>query len=295
MLIQISRALLFVNMTRSGSYFDQLCEHNINQARDRLIEWQTSGWQLRGRNEWASFAIDWDDIDYIHVISVVDGPHAACADHDLISANMPEKVKLCTTLTSSVMRNLALLGGGARDLIALCKAIRVRGKTSESRAIKLVGSRYRTLAYQAKSSIKLQPSLGGNTIIAGREVSAFEEHKLKFEMMRRQPENPELEIFSELAWTDYLPAIAFIVQSRAEMEQLREGQLRMAIFGQNVKFQVVLSNNMKLLVDNIPGLNEAADREQSAFSYLIAFGVSEAFVVTTRIATSATVADLTSP
>lgn len=291
MLIQIGRALLFVNMTTSKAYFDDLAAHNINQARDRILEWQSSASQLRGANEWASFAISWDDVDHVHVVSVVEGPHAACADHGLAGLDMPAKVRLCTTLTTAVMHRIAFLGGGARDLIAVCKEIRARGKTSESKAIRLVRRHYETLEYDAKARITLQPSLMGKAIIHGRELNAFEEHKFKFEVMRRQPEKEGLEVFSDLAWADYFPAIAFIVQSRAEMEALPQGQIRASVFGNKMKFQVVVSSNMEGLAANMTKLSEMGKREGSVFTYCISLingGLIEFFSVSREPYLSAT-------
>ncbi|WFU89469.1 hypothetical protein QA644_10725 [Rhizobium sp. CC1099] len=267
MLIIVGRALLFFNMKDSKAYLKDLYEANLKQARDRIDEWR-GGRQLRGKNDWRSFIIHWTDIDYIHVISVVDGRYAGCLGHDVEQLDMDEKVRLCTTVTSKVLRELAKHGGGARDLIAICQQIEAKGQISENATVRLVRKRYNALLYEAMESVTIQPSRLGRAIIGGREVSAFDEYRFTFEATRSQS-GEGLEVFSDLAWSDIFPAIAFIVSSTAEMEWLEEGQARSACFGENTKFRVVISSNMQGLNLRLQEIIDMSRLEGSTFTYLI--------------------------
>ncbi|NKK72459.1 hypothetical protein GFM13_19135 [Rhizobium leguminosarum bv. viciae] len=293
MLIVIGRALLFFNMTKGKSYFKQLCDHNISQARDRIAEWQ-KGPQLRGENEWVKFAIAWDDIDHIHVISVVDGRHAANIDHPIQGLGLSDKVRLCSTLTSNVLRELASRGGGARDLIAICKEMIGRGQISEKAGIRLVRKRHNELLYAAMASVNKQPSRTGPAIIGGREVSAFEEFRFRFEGVRRDP-HQDLVAFSDFAWSDIFPTIAFIISNIAEMEYLDQGQLRVSVYDQLPRFMVAISTNQSALTANIQQLTKRVFESECAFLYVVSMtdlGPVESLLVNAPPKTFATEVDL---
>lgn len=267
MIIVIGRSVLFVNATAGKSYFPDLCAHNLDQARDRILEWQ-SGRPIRGENEWRSFAIAWDDIDHIMVISVVDGPHAACIDHPVDKLGMSAKVRLCASLTSAVMRELALRGGGARDLIAFCKSIRGYGKISEDVASGLLAGRYDRLLKEAKASIAKEPKLLGKALIAGKSVSWFDEFRFKFEFIKRDP-NEATEVFSDLNWEAIFAAVSFITQSAAEMEGLDRGQIRSAIMGTHAKFEIIVSSSMEEMNKNLSALIDRAKEARCQFSFAV--------------------------
>ncbi len=269
MIIVVGRAMLFFNMTAGKSYFDNLVAHNIDQARDRLAEWQ-GGRQIRGKNEWGAFAIDWTDIDSIHVVSVIDGPHAACMDHPLNDLDLPEKVRLCTSITSKALHQLAVRGGGARDLIGVCQSMRPGAKISEQSAVRFIRNRYNEILYMCLEEVKAEPKRFGRAIISGREVSSFEEYRHSFEAMRRQTfENSSFDVFSDLAWVDIFPAIAFITSSIAEMEYAPDGQIRTCIFGGMTRFQVVISSSFEGLLANMKQVHDAGLNDGALFSQTI--------------------------
>jgi len=269
MVIVVGRAMLLFNMTAGKSYFNNLVAHNVDQARDRLAEWQ-SGRQIRGKNQWGAFVIGWGDIDSIHVVSVLDGPHSACMDHPLEGLDLPSKVKLCTSITSKALHQLVIRGGGARDLIRICQSMRPGVKISEKSAVRLIRNRYNEILYLSLEAVTAEPKRFGRAIINGRELSAFEEYRHQFETMRRQNyEDSSYDVFSDLSWEDIFPAIAFITTSIAEMEDAPDGQIRAAIFGSTTPFQVVISSSHNGLMANMKEVYGSGFDDGALFSYTI--------------------------
>ncbi|WP_074060844.1 hypothetical protein [Rhizobium etli] len=274
MIIAVGRSLLFINATEGKSYFENLCDHNLNQARARILEWQ-GGRPIRGQNEFQSFAIAWEDIDHIAVISVVDGPHAACLAHSIITEGMPEKVRICCTITSDVMRDLARLGGGARDLLAFCKSISEYGVVTAENARSLLSWRYDGRVRWAKAQIPNEPKWLGATIIKGRPVTWFDEFRVIFEGKRRHGQIPN--DFSDLNWDEIFSAVIFITNSAAEMEASPDGQIRSAIIGHHWRFQVVVSSIIEGLAEYMDGIMERANQANCTFTYIVilaSFGIS---------------------
>jgi hypothetical protein len=280
MICVVGRAMLLVNMTAGGSYLNSLAKHNIDQARSRIEEWK-GGRQIRGKNDQRSFAVDWSDIDYIAVISVVDGRHAACLDHSLAGLDMDGKVTLCTTLTTRVFRELATKGGGARDLVDICRLLAGKGTTTQFSTLRLLRKRYNDLIHSFTYGLPDPPSRLGQAIIGGRPVNMFEEARFTLEAARREPIDG-LGRFSDLSWRDVFEASAFTVACRAEMEGRLEGQIRAQVFGTATKFQVVVSTNMEALTKTIPQLIEVADQAGCSFTQLISLtsiGASISFAI----------------
>lgn len=280
MIIMIGGALILVNMTAGRSYFSSLCSHNIEQAEKRISEWQ-NGRQIRGKNDWRQFSVSWSDVNCIAVISVVDGPHAACIDHPIDQLALPQKVRLCTTLTSRVMQELVERGGGARDLISLCRLFVGAGKVSEATARRLVRERHNSLLHETLANVPQVPTSIGRAIINGNDVSAFDEFKFKL-LAGRQQNSQHAEVFSDLCWADIFPAAGFITLCAAEMENHPRGQIRSSIFGTTTKFRVVVSTNMEALIKLMARLIEQADEEGCSFLYLVSltsFGVVDMFSI----------------
>lgn len=267
MLIVVGRSLLFVNMYASKSFFNDLCSHNINQARDRMLEWE-SGRQLRGSNEWQSFAVSWSDIDYIAVLSIVDGPHAGCLFHNVEELNLSPKVTLCATLTTAVMKEIALKGGGARDLIFFCKSIASMGFFTEEDALRLLEHIY--LSYKA-AVLQGLPKPDVPTLkphIPGDQDYRFQMWKTRFEEMRRQTK-PGFEVFSDLAWEDVFEAVGFIMASGIMMAPLEHGKIRQRTFGNHTKFSVVVSSTMKGMTENQLSIMDRAVKDGCSFICIV--------------------------
>ena len=271
MIISIGRAMVFVNMTQSGSWLEQLIEHNISQARDRMVEWQT-GKQIRGKNDHASFQIGWDDVDHIAVISVVDGRHAACMRHHPDLLKLSPKVAVAATVTSAVVSELAQLGGGARELVNLCASLPYEQTLSQSEARHLVRSRHDQLMSQALVGIR-ESTRRYKGPTGGRAITTFEQSRIVFEGMRNQQGGHPA--FADLDWADVFQACAFITHQTAEIEGLEVGSIRGFYFGSETKFMVFVSTNMTELANRTTEFLEMAKEAGCAFTYFLssmAFG-----------------------
>lgn len=123
MIFLFSRTMFLFNMTAGKSYLEDLCNHNVYQARDRLIEWRDGKKAIRGKNAFGDISVFWSDVDEIVVISVVDGPHSASMNNGLAEFKSVPKVKACVTITGNSLYQLALLGGGPRDVLQFLNAV----------------------------------------------------------------------------------------------------------------------------------------------------------------------------
>lgn len=266
MICVIGRAMLFVNMTKGKSYFEKLSAHNIDQARKRLADWR-DGRRIKGKNGFRSFDIGWNDIDLIAVVSVVDGPHAACCDHSIVDLDMPTKVKMCVSLTGDIFRKIAERRGSARDIINFCREIRDRGRLTEFSTKQMLSKYYNLRVAYWTNGLPDNFSRFGQAMIGGRPVSAFEEARVTFEGIRKQQVN-FAERFSDLGWDAIFAASAYIVNCRYEMEDLNEGRIRSVIIGEKTKFHVIVSSNMTMLNKNMPEALDISAKNKCAFSYI---------------------------
>jgi len=266
-------------MTEGGSWFEVLASHNIDQARARIEQWQF-GRQIRGKNERQTFAIDWRDVDYIAIVSVVDGRHAACVRHELEVLKLPPKVTLVATLTSGAMRELAQLGGGARELVNLCTSLPFDEVLSEYQVRQLVKHRHDHLLSASVQNLKI-PNRLGNALIGTRELNQFDESRFKLEAMRRG-EDVGAGAFSDLDWEDVFEASAFICNQTAELEWLEMGSIQARIFGSTTRFMVIVSTNSEALNQRFEMIAKMADENGCSFIYTImltAIGPIEMFAM----------------
>jgi len=281
MVVVVGRAMIFVNMHHGRSYFDDLCAHNINQARDRIEEWK-SGKPIRGENGAATFNIAWSDIDAIHVVSVVDGKHSACSGHDISSVTMDPKVRLVTTLTSSVMRRLAKLGGGARDLIAVSQDIAQMRKVTESDALLIVNNRHDTFLRQALSSVDRLPNRLAPAVLNGRTLSPIEEHKYYLELVRRQSSINAI-AFIDMSLEDVFCIVGHVLNTISDIEWASLGHVSAYIVETRLKFLVVVSTNLEELSKKSDFILSIARKSEARFIYTISLtelGVIPMFAVT---------------
>ncbi len=258
MVIVIGRALLLFNMTASKNYFENLSSHNVVQARDRINQWR-GGKQLRGKNQWRSFAIGYDDVDYIAVISVVEGPHAAAQFHDLADWDLPEKVRVCFTLTTKALSRFADLGGGARDILSLAHDLRGKGIVSEAACQDMITDRFRIAVEMKDALITQRPVRFSHMRKAGQKVPFFE-YVLHLMFMPRQQEAGVLADFADLDWNDLSSAAAFATVNLAWMENKPTGSLVFKEIGEASKFGLIISTNMQgaraFLADNQDRLSQ---------------------------------------
>lgn len=137
--IVTGRLALVFYMKDSRLGFDKLVRKNLSQARTWLRRWSL-GEKLRGKNEWREFDVTWDDIDDIVVVSVLDGPEAACLAHPTAFAEVP-KVALAVTIAGECLFRLAEKSGGTRDLLAFLEGIAADGeKVSPSAAVEMLAA-----------------------------------------------------------------------------------------------------------------------------------------------------------
>ncbi|MBB3917949.1 hypothetical protein [Rhizobium fabae] len=268
MIIVIGRALFMFNMKDSKAWLKGVAEENLRQARDRIAEWKL-GRQIRGKNEWQSFAVAWDDIDYIHVVSVIDGPHAACLDHPALEQNMDEKVCLCTTLTSDVLRELVVRAGGARDLITLCVSIKGRGILPTQIVKDELANRHVNLIQKAKETFPEAPTSGLRDPHTREPISWFEAYMVSARLLRAglhaDPHSTQL---SDLSWNETIPAAAFISQCVRRMEGIRLSPMRSAAFGEQAKYRVVVGSIDAVKV-NPSKFRPISEQEGSYFTLLV--------------------------
>jgi hypothetical protein len=293
MVVVMGRALIFVNMHEGKGYFENLCAHNLSQARDRIDEWK-SGKPIRGENKVAKFHINWSDIDYIHVVSVIDGPHAACRGHDFSTLKMDPKVCLVTTLTSSVMHHLAKLGGGARDLIAVSREIEQLGKIQESHALQIVQSRHDRLLSEAMSRVPSLPNRLPLAIVEGKTLSSVEEQRLYIEDVRRG-HTVVAPIFADLSWEDVFAIVSHVIAIIAVIEWLDHGSVTVKLFSLKFKFIVVVSTNGEKLLQEMANISSYASESGARFIYtlsLVSFGIAPMFFVSPTVGPLATEIEL---
>ncbi|MEI4480950.1 MULTISPECIES: hypothetical protein [unclassified Phyllobacterium] len=268
MIVVIGRAMLFVNMTAGRSYFDDLAKHNIEQAEGRIRDWQ-GGLSIKGKNAFRDFSIDYNDIDAIAVVSVVSGPYAACCDHPLPGLSLPPKARLCTSLTTDVVEEIAKRGGGARDIIDLCKTLVGQGQVSQDAMLDRVRSRHAQLVNTAKAQIILEPQSMGQAMIAKRPVTWFEEfvHKL---ILPRGLDNVGLSFIADLDWSEVYNTAAFITRTAASMEYVVISEpIRWSEFGRTRKFGVIVSCDSKRLASQMNEYISLAEKREWRFTYVV--------------------------
>lgn len=292
--IVVGKALLLINTHASTTnYFETMIAHNIIQARKRIEEWKT-GKQIRGRNDWREFVIEWKDIAYIHVISVIDGPHAACADHPLAGLNMDIKVTLCTTLTSRVLHDLALKGGGARDLVTVCRALVGQSTVTEAETMNMIQARYTSLKNQAMKLAPREPKRFGKAIVKGKSVDWFDEFRMKF-VGTRTSGSEVTDLLSDLDWTDIFPAIAFIIESICQLEEMPLlQQKRTEVFGSVTRLRVLVGF-IEDLGRHVPNASDRMDGEGTSILFIVIlsnFGIQEVIAVSPVAPATATALSL---
>jgi hypothetical protein len=239
MIVKVGRALLFVNMQKSSNWFEQLCEHNIGQARDRILEWK-AGRQLRGKNEHRRFVIDYKDVDTIVVISVIDGPHARCAFHPLAQQGLDEKVRLCFSLTSPVLDFLSSHRGGARDLVRFGFALRGLAPISSEEGVDLLRQQF-IQELEVRDILAARPEII-TRLIGG--ASSFQYVLDTLFSMRMHPDDV-VDRFAELGWSHLGAAASFANNAFADIESLKHGACIIKEFGDGPKFAVIVTTTMQ--------------------------------------------------
>ena len=267
MIIAIGHAVLFVNMTAGRSYFQTLVDHNIDQGRARMLEW-AGGLSIKGSNSWRSFDIDWSAINYIALISVVDGPHAGCAYHEIDCLHLDPKVRLCATVTAEVMLNLASKAGGARDLLNFCLSLRGAQTLSPEESVGKLLAQYNSLRGPVEAVCRV-PKKFGRAILHGKEVTSIDEYINLLTVIRREGKiDPD--IFSDLSWREILNSAGFLADSTAEMEGLPHGALKMLRIGELTKLTLVITSNAERFNQIAPSLLEG-EKEAGVQAVIIIF------------------------
>jgi hypothetical protein len=268
MIIQVGRAVLFFNLTDGRRFFAQMAEHNIQQARDRMAEW-AGGLSIKGENQAQRFDIRWEDVDHIAVISVVDGRYARCMDHPLAGLNLDPKVRICSSITSDCLDELARRMGGARDLIRFCVALKTELAPNGQNGRRIVRAMHKkvldaSLATVAKIPTRVEPRLDGN----GREIPLYDYFASLLNQGRQQQKDP-VNHCVDLDWQDIYQTAAFLTNQTAEREWLEDGGVAVTTIGAATKLQVILSTSAEVLRREIPQLLKRGEREGCAMNYIV--------------------------
>ncbi|MBX5046982.1 hypothetical protein [Rhizobium lentis] len=133
--LKAGRTLFLFWMQESKQWFDASCKHNLDQAAKHLPRWK-DGLAIRGGNEFRDFEIKWSDIDNFAVISVVDGKEQLCCAHPLDYIGHREKLSAVVTVSGTVLKQLAYMGGGARELGMICSHLHAVGSRSTADLLK---------------------------------------------------------------------------------------------------------------------------------------------------------------
>ena len=112
-----NRCAILMYMTESKKSFERKRDHNLKQLWRWLHVWK-NGTPLIGISNTKRFEINFDDIDHIVGLSIIDGGETKCQYHsDIIRRSTNLKLSGCATITSSVIREMASTGHGPRDII----------------------------------------------------------------------------------------------------------------------------------------------------------------------------------
>jgi hypothetical protein len=112
-----NRCAILMYATHSKKRFETKRDHNLRQLRRWLHVWR-NGQPLIGKSGSQSLEIRFDDIDHVVGLSIVDGGETHCQYHsDIITRSQDLKLSACATLTGTVIRKLAELGFGPRDIV----------------------------------------------------------------------------------------------------------------------------------------------------------------------------------
>ena len=112
------RCAILMYMTKSNKSCEKKIAHNLGQMQGWLKLWK-NGQILRGKVGGRLLEIKFDDIDYIIGLSVIDGGEVWCEYHQGRVENLKSyKLAACATITGKILRELAVLGCGPRDIVA---------------------------------------------------------------------------------------------------------------------------------------------------------------------------------
>ncbi|WP_156460420.1 hypothetical protein [Devosia sp. Root635] len=272
MLLRVGRVLIWFQMYRGRESFEGAVEHNLAQARDRISEWHRRS--IKGANDHRLFDIAYGDIEDLLVVSVVDGPHAACATHprDIIAE---PKVAGVITITGEVLGHLAALGGGPRELAFMANFLIDCPGTLPGAALVSALDGRRSLAdlnYNLIIDGLDEPKPW--TLSTGRKVSTYEFVRRSMIGMRLDPEGPT-DTFSELDWFDmgYLAHWATVFTFKIRSVKLGAEGVRYAKvnrMGPGLMFSVAIAAHTGILLENQPAILEELQKNAVNFSYMIA-------------------------
>lgn len=273
LLLCIGRSLFMFNMYEGKSWLEQACFHNLNQLRDRIADWK-NGPSIKGANEFATFDIGWDDIDQIAVVSVIDGPHAACLAHPREIVGHSEKVACAYTITGKALLSLANDGIGARELIFLAAFLRqqVSPLASDQIVSALLGRQ--ALAYMQYNLALPTLKLPRPFIVKGRGVAMFDYIRQSLFALRRQGMAGPTELFCELDWFDVGFIAAEVTKMVSAIENVPKGATgpRFALLQRangEWKFGVAIAAHSGIMKEQTSAIMTAMDQNNWAFTYLV--------------------------
>lgn len=244
MVVYFGRSILIFNMTESRSYLDDLISHNLVQAIDRISEWELSRRPVRGESVGRTFSIGWDDIDHIAVFCVVDGPNAACCKvpRSLLGSN--EKVRVCYSVTSGLLKTLADLRGGARDLLRFCRMHLTSTPVLSNEASAAMLAYFDVLAMSSGHFGLAEPKRIVPTSPNGRRTTWLDQ-QLDILVRPRNHAADQDNVFADFSWNEILPVAAFVAASIQKMEDLPKGNIIASSFGNEAKMLAVVSTTQE--------------------------------------------------
>lgn len=111
--------ILFYATARSRKSYRWMNKHNNDQMQEWLAVWK-AGEPLIGDSCGIRLEFQWDDIDHIIGISVVEGRNAKCEFGSFQILRDPSlKLSACATLTTKVVHLLSQFRSGPRDILSL--------------------------------------------------------------------------------------------------------------------------------------------------------------------------------
>lgn len=228
MIMIAGRSMLLFNMTEGKSYFDQLCQHNIDQAHARLVEWHEGLKPIRGANAHRNFELFPGDVDEIVVISVVDGPHAGCIAHPTWQFSDMPKVKAVVSLAGEALANIAELHGGIRDVIQFCEAVALDGEMiAANRAVTMVHSIHHLATAELRSLATTAEPAPSYSILGADARGPLELAHMTLFSVRQQVSTVE-SVFLQMDWHDVAWFEGHIGSSVAKIEAVPKGEYGMA-------------------------------------------------------------------
>lgn len=108
----------------------QVVEHNFRQAQKALRFWRDLKKDLRGSNEFNTFAISACDVAHVVILSIAQSAASTCS-YDADRAKRLS-VSACASIPQSILELIAEVGASALDLLAFILSLEGKAEMSEA-------------------------------------------------------------------------------------------------------------------------------------------------------------------